>query len=563
MARAACSHLGVLLLVILALSWSGRAAYAMPPHPELVMQSRKMAAAVNQYAQLRAGFAERGICQPGGGLAAGTQLSGDFNMLAVCVQFTDHAATVSAFEFDTLMFHQGAGSVWDYYREVSYNTFSIVAVDLPSDIGWITNSNTYEYYVNNNYAFGSYPRNSQKLVEDLVDLIDPFVDFSVYDNDGNGYVDGLIVVHSGTGAELSGNSADIWSHKWGISPRLKDGVYISSFSIQPEFWINPGDITIGVYAHEIGHVFGLPDLYDLDNSSRGIGRWSLMATGSWNGSLGNSPAHPDAWCRKQLGFCTPTVVGSNLTGVNIPSVQSSPTIYRLWEDGGGGSQYFLVENRQRAGYDAALPSSGLLIWHIDDSKTNNTKEWYPGYTSSGNYWVALEQADGLWELEKNLNYGNSGDPFPGSTNKTTFSAATTPSSDAYSGAATYVTITNISSSGPTMTCDFSVSLETNVFEEAGGDGLLPSVPVWNYPNPFNPTTIVNYQVSHAGAVRLTVHDVLGRRVATLVSGEVEPGNHQVEWNGRDEDGSPVASGVYFARLESAHLSSVRKMVLVR
>ncbi|MFC1543554.1 immune inhibitor A domain-containing protein [Candidatus Neomarinimicrobiota bacterium] len=67
-----------------------------------------------------------------------------------------------------------------------------------------------------------------------------------------------------------------------------------------------GDMTIGVYAHEMGHaVFGLPNLYDYGYDSEGLGDWSLMAGGSWNGSLGSSPAFPDAWSHVQMGYVTP------------------------------------------------------------------------------------------------------------------------------------------------------------------------------------------------------------------------------------------------------------------
>jgi immune inhibitor A len=558
---------GGLVLAVLGTAAIGQfdEAGAMPPYPGLAEQSPPMAAAVAHYQELRQAFAERGIDQPGGGLAAGTQLSGDFNMLAVCVRFSDHASSVPATDFDDLMFDQTGNSVWDYYQEVSYGTFSILSVDLPSDVGWQTAPLTYSYYVNNNYGFGSYPHNSQKLVEDLVDLIDPLVDFSVYDNDGNGYVDGLVVVHSGTGAEFTGSTSDIWSHKWGIVPRQKDGVYISSYSIQPEFWSTPGDITIGVYAHEIGHVFGLPDLYDLDGSSRGIGKWSLMANGSWNGYFGNSPAHLDAWCRSQLGFCTPTIVTDQMIDASLPAIETTPLIYRLWPDGGGTNEYFLIENRQKTGYDAPLPGSGILIWHVDESQSSNSNEWYPGHTSSGHYWVALEQADSLWQLEKSTSYGDAGDPFPGTTNKTTFSAASTPSSNDYTGAATYVTITNISPSGATMTCDFQVGLGTGILDGDDNEiaAAVPSAPLISYPNPFNPSTVICYALDQSGSVELNVYDILGRHVVTLADGAEEAGVHSVNWNGADRTGAPVASGVYFARLVTESRSTAHKMVLVR
>lgn len=550
---------------ILALGTSGRFfdAAAMPPHPELALRSPQQAAAVNYYNQMRASFPQRGIDQPGGGRTAGATLAGTFRLLAVCIDFSDNISTSPAIEFDTLIFAQQPGSVWDYYHEVSYSTLSMETVVLPSALGWKRAPGTYASYVGGNYGMGPYPNNSQKMVEDIIDSLDPAVDFSDYDNDGDGFVDGLVVVHAGTGAEWSGSTSDMWSHKWGIMPRLRDGVYISSYSVQPEFWFTPGDMTIGVYVHEIGHVLGLPDLYDTDNSSRGVARWSVMANGSWNGTMGNSPAAPDAWCRVQLGFVVPTVVTGSVSGATLPRVEDSAKIYRLWPTAPPGDEYFLVENRQKTGYDTYLPAAGILIWHIDEAQNGNTHEWYPGHTASGNYLVALEQADGMWELEQNLDNGDAGDPFPGTLDKRTFSDASTPNSKSYAGTATYVTVTNISASSPLMTCDFQTSLGTDVLEGDGGGSALPSMYLVNTPNPFNPATSVSYSVERGGHVELNLFDVLGRYVRTLVAQTQDAGPHEIEWDGTDQSGEPVGSGVYFARLRSRGQSTVRKMVLVR
>ena len=130
-------------------------------------------------------------------------------------------------------------------------------------------------------------------------------------------------------------------------------------------------MTIGVYCHELCHGFGLPDLYDIDGSSKGIGRWGLMSGGSWNGSLGNSPAHPCAWSRVELGVSTPVNVTTNQSDVTVTPVETGGTIYRLWDAGAVGDEYFLVENRQKTGYDSYLPGSGLMIWHCDDGVTTN------------------------------------------------------------------------------------------------------------------------------------------------------------------------------------------------
>ena len=207
-----------------------------------------------------------------------------------------------------------------------------------------------------------------------------------------------------------------------------------------------------------GHAaFGLPDLYDVDYSSSGLGNWSLMAGGSWNGNLGNSPAMPDAFCRIQMGFASPTILNSNITGQSIPDVEDNPSIFRLWKDGTIGSEYFLVENRQLTSFDQSLPNSGLLIYHVDESVTSdNMNEWYPGHTSSGHYLVALEQADGLYNLEKGNNRGDEGDCYPGSANNQNFSNSTTPDSKNYNLSATGVGVKNISSSSSTMSADLQV-----------------------------------------------------------------------------------------------------------
>jgi immune inhibitor A len=174
---------------------------------------------------------------------------------------------------------------------------------------------------------------------------------------------------------------------------LKDGKHVFEYCIQPEYWSSPGDITLGVFAHELGHLlFGLPDLYDTDYSSKGVGKWSLMAGGSWNGpgGMGGSPGHLDAWNRIQCGFAAAINVTSNVTGRAIPDVEtnSSGAITRLWTNGMSGNQYFLIENRRKTGYDAYLPSEGLLIWHIDENvpaSDGNDLEWYPGRTTTGHY----------------------------------------------------------------------------------------------------------------------------------------------------------------------------------
>ncbi len=397
--------------------------------------------------------------------------SGDYNALVILTQFSDKASQTAASSFDNLLFQSTNGTLRDYYEKVSYGTLHIttITVNLPSSMNWQTAPQPYSYYVNGMNGFGTYPQNAQKLVEDMVNLVDPLVDFSQYDNNGDGYVDALFIVHTGPGAEYTGSSNDIWSHSWSTyTPQYLDGVYISNYSMEPEYWLTPGDMTVGVYAHEMGHAaFGLPDLYDYDGSSEGLGMWSLMASGSWNGAtyMGEMPTSPDAFCHVQMGFITPTVIADNTASVSISDAESNPAVFLLSKDGAPSSEYFLVENRQPISYDKYLPSDGINIFHVDESvMTGNDYEWYPGHTSSGHYLVAMEQADGLWQLERNASMGDNGDPYPGSTANTNFTPSTTPGSYDYQMNNTFCAVKNISSSSTTMTADFEVK-NTNTLPE--------------------------------------------------------------------------------------------------
>jgi immune inhibitor A len=570
------SKLGQNTALIAALTLFGAvSATAVSPHPDSQLSMAAAQAAAPYFMQHLNELHARGVCTPDSffqnHVAAKTvagrspNITGTFRILAILVQFSDHPSSVASTFFDSLVFDSLGSTVHQYYKEISYGQLDLVTVNLPSATGWRTAPQTYDYYVNNQQGLGNYPHNSQKLVEDLVDQIDPIVNFANYDNDNDGDVDVLLVIHSGTGAELSRSNSDIWSHKWEINPRLKDGKYISSYTIQPEYWYTPGDMTIGVYSHELAHGFGLPDLYDQDGSSWGIGRWCLMAYGSWNGAtgMGESPAHPSAFCRAKMGFAPVTNVTSNITAQSIQDVEEGGPIYRLWTSGMSSHEYFLVENRQRIGYDSRLNGDGLLIWHIDETQASNDNEWYPPNPSGSHYMVALEQADGLYELEHKTSIGNAGDPFPGSSAATSFNALSTPNSNSYQSENSFVAVNNISESGTIMTADLIVGFSAGT--DTGSGALLPlsAELSQNYPNPFNPGTQIEFSVTSGANVHLDVFNVLGQHVRTLYDQHAASGLTTVTWDGEDDNGQPVSSGVYLYKLVAGNQTVVRKMVLLR
>lgn len=378
---------------------------------------------------------------------------GERKALVLLVDFQDNVSKTPLKSYEDMLFSSRkyrTGSLRDYYYEASYHKLTVKGDVSGGDKGWHRAPNAYAYYVDRKYGFGEYPRNATRLVEDAVDIAAKHVNFSEYDNDGDGVVDALFIVHAGPGAEATGNTSHIWSHMSTIPPKIMNGVKVINYSMEPE------DGRVGVFCHELGHVFGLPDLYDCDMGSEGTGNWDLMAGGSWNNG-GLTPAHPIGWCKVKLGWINPEAMEEPKDAAVIRPSCLYPDIYRLSMDGVGGTEYFLIENRQRIGFDSYLPGSGLMIEHIDESQSNNNDQ--------SNYLVNIEQADGRQDLNKNLNRGDAGDLYPFKSNNE-FSADTNPSSRLYSGKDMHIDIKNISRSGKNIVLDIVA-------------GNIPK-PVWHY-----------------------------------------------------------------------------------
>jgi hypothetical protein len=85
----------------------------------------------------------------------------------------------------------------------------------------------------------------------------------------------------------------------------------------------------------------------------------------------------------------------------------------------------------------------------------------------------------------------------------------------------------------------------------------------NYPNPFNPATVIRYTLRQGGMTRVEVYNNLGQKIRTLVEGEQPPGAHEIVWDGRDDHGRVVGSGVYFYRIITKGFAETKKMLLIR
>lgn len=336
-----------------------------------------------------------------------------------------------------------ARSLRSYYLEVSFGALTVNATIVPA---WWQSSQTMKHYGEDS-AGGIDDRTGPiyRLVTEAVQAANPSFNFAPHDTNGDGVVDHVIVVHAGAGQENTPdpNNELIWSHRWavldadpttpGTQSLQADGVRISNYMMVSE------DFALGVVAHEFGHDLGLPDLYDTDGSSQGAGRWDIMAGGSWNGNpAGSSPAHLSAWSRLRLGWVTPTDVTTALVGTAISAVESSGTVFRLAIAGSPPFEYFLVENRQPIGTDAALPGSGLLVWHVDESRSSNDQD--------DHRLVDLEEAD---QAASGDRPSDSADAW--SSTASGWGPDTTPDSRRSDGGSTGWRVRDISASGPTMT----------------------------------------------------------------------------------------------------------------
>lgn len=370
------------------------------------------------------------------------RVEGQWNLLLILIHYPDQQPVIPALDFDHMMNQTGwhdTGSFDDYYSALSYQRFSTVSVVTV----WVEAAHEHDYY-----GYNTGWSRSQELVREAALAVEAQVDFSQFDNDGNGVVDGLLVVHSGLGAE-EGDGSNIWSHRWALwGQELQlDGVTVSDYTIQPELQ-GGAQSAIGVYVHEFGHALGLPDLYDTDYSSSGVGSWCVMSGGSWGGSGSGGTAHVpvsmSAWCRQALGWSTVTTTATELVDYGLPAIHLSDEIVRLDLPDDPG-QYFLAENRPLSAWDRHQAAGGLYIWHVDENMSGNTED--------DHFLVDLEQADGRRDLNQGSG-SDAGDIFPGAANNRLFNAQSLPASLPYGGGDSPVSIGGIGDPADTLRATF-------------------------------------------------------------------------------------------------------------
>lgn len=378
---------------------------------------------------------------------------GERRALVILMQFNDLPLKKTIEDFEKLFNERGynqdeaLGSVRDYYQFASQGQ-----LDYISDIyGPYTSKNPMSYYGKNNPINGS-DSNPEELCVEAVKSLPTDIDYSLYDNDGDGIVDNVHIIYAGYGEEAGGSSNAIWAHEYPHRIGLKNdiGFSLAGYSCSPELRGNIGNnIThIGVICHELGHALGALDYYDTNYGTggeyEGTGKWDIMASGSWN-DKGRAPSNFNPYVRSMIFGWNPISVLEADQNYSIPSMgttaQEISTVYMI--ETGSENDYFLLENRQQQEFDRALPGAGLMIYHVHpnierNNRTNTVNATHP----QGLYPVCASYSEPAKKKYGNINSIEC--PFPGSKNVKSFSSESSPAAVAWNGSAATVSLSNIS-----------------------------------------------------------------------------------------------------------------------
>ncbi len=320
------------------------------------------------------------------------------------------------------------GSARKYFCETSFGQYKPV-FDV---VGPVTLASNYKYYGGNNSSGDD--KNPEKMIKEACELVDAEVDFTLYDNNNDGKVDFVYIIYAGYGEADGAGDDYVWPHNYRLSyggvTCLVDGKNVDNYACSNELdYANRQHDGIGTFCHEFSHVLGLPDLYCTNNSShKTMGAWDILDYGPYNND-GNTPPHYSAYERFFMGWLKPTLI-NGACDVQMPALGDSNGAAILTESGTHNlvgndpnpTTFYMLENRQKDGWDMYLPGHGLLITKV----TYSSRKWEQNTVNntSSAMGVDIIEADGSAPAQDEYNYSNgylgkSGDAYPaGSTSFT-------------------------------------------------------------------------------------------------------------------------------------------------
>ena len=259
----------------------------------------------------------------------------------------------------------GPGCVADYFRDQSNGLFNLVFdIAGPFKVNYKSKAETDDY------------RNGNAEIRSALKMADEQLNFADYAWNGNGSVPTVIVIYAGFGGNEAIEICDgrIWPNTKSLDYGTNDGVSIATYSCSQELWSNNASSGIGSICHEFSHVLGLPDLYPTHGDEYSVlDEWDLMDGGNYS---------DDGWCppnysiheREFMGWQEAETLSEPQAVTQMAPLGKGGKTYRIVNDA-YPSEYYLLENRQREGWDSFLPGHGLLISHVDfqqSSWTSNT-----------------------------------------------------------------------------------------------------------------------------------------------------------------------------------------------
>ena len=329
--------------------------------------------------------------------------------------------------------YTATGSAADYFKAQSDGKYRPV-FDV---IGPALLPHNRAYYGGNRTSEQGTDKTPAQMIVDACKAVDDAVDFSLYDNNNDGWIDFVYVIYAGKGEADGGPAEAIWPHNWyvyngaGIECRL-DGLLLNSYACSGEInGITDGRTGIGVICHEFGHVIGLPDYYDTNYKTNyeewlTPNDWTIMDQGCYNNE-GNTPPHYSIFDKYFMGWATPKFLGKD----DQRYVRMGTGYSDAYQITGGSSlvpytdpgTIYYIENRQQEGWDAYLPGHGMIVWQVK----YRASAWYgntPNNTAHDPRYTVIA-ADGSLMIGSCVEKGvvkhtGDTDPFPGSAGVTTY-----------------------------------------------------------------------------------------------------------------------------------------------
>ena len=379
---------------------------------------------------------KRGGRAPPAGEAVGT-----YRGLCILIDFADVPATIDRDEVDAYCNGEGYtgfgnnGSVYEYFHENSDGKLEYRSLVT----AYYRAKHDRTYYEDEAIAHGVRAR--ELIREALTQLKREGFDFGPLSTEGGAWVRAVNVFYAG---ECTNNWAKgLWPHKSSLSP----GMVVASGRTVRDYQISdmPDEgLELRTFCHEGGHLIcDFPDLYDYGYESGGVGNYCLMAGGGDD----HNPVRVCAYLRYHAGWVDTVSELNGASGERVADAAGDEIfLYRRNQ-----REYFLIENRFKAGRDESLPSSGLAVWHVDEGAAGSLYKAneHEQMTAAKHYECALVQADGLFELENGNNWGDGGDLFS-AEEYPAFGTVTFPAATWWNGKASGLRIVGIGDPGDTV-----------------------------------------------------------------------------------------------------------------